>query len=87
MARYKATIIINIPDHDSHSTILQYIAKVYDRVGLFYDDAVRVRRWLHYTPLEDIQDDIQTRLIEESKYKLKDRTATYELVSWERLPA
>jgi len=87
MARYKATIIINIPDHDSHSKILRYIAKSYDRLGLFYDGAVRVRRWFHYSPLENIQDDIQTRLIEESGYKANERTATYELTSWERLPA
>jgi hypothetical protein len=87
MPRYKATIIINIPDQDSHSRIFQYIAKVHDCLGLFFDDAVRARRWFHYTPLEDIQDDIQTRLIEESGYKLKERTATYELASWERLPA
>ena len=85
MARYKVTIIINIPNHYSHYRIFQYIAKIYDRLGVIYD--ARVRRALHYTPLEDIQDDIQTRLIEESEYKLKDRTATYELVSWERLPA
>jgi hypothetical protein len=38
-----------------------------------------------YTPLEDIRDDIQTRVIEELKHELKERTATYELVSWEQL--
>jgi hypothetical protein len=46
-----------------------------------------IRRAVHYTPLEDIQDDIETRLIEELKHELKERTASYEVVSWEQLPS
>jgi hypothetical protein len=83
MARYKATIIITVPDSDNQSTNLQYIAKLYD--GLGFKHAVRARRAMGYTPLEDIRDDIQTRLIQELKHELKERTATYELVSWEQL--
>jgi hypothetical protein len=81
MARYKAMIIISVPDSDSHSTNFQYIAKFYDALG--FKHAVRARRGMGYTPLEDIQDDIQTRLVEELKHELKERTATDELVSWE----
>jgi hypothetical protein len=83
MARYKATIIITVPDSDNQSTNLQYIAKLYD--GLGFKHAVRARLAMGYTPLEDIRDDIQTRLIQELKHELKERTATYELVSWEQL--
>jgi hypothetical protein len=83
MARYKATIIITAPDSDSQSTNLQYIAKIHDALG--FTRTARGRRGIGYTPLEDIQDDIQTRLVEELKHEIKERTATYELVSWEQL--
>lgn len=83
MARYQATIIITVPDSDSQSANFQFIAKLHDALG--FKDAVRARRAMGYTPLEDIQDDIQTRLTEELKHEPKEGTATYELVCWEQL--
>jgi hypothetical protein len=82
MARYKATILFDVPDNDSRSAIFQNISRVYDQLG----GNVRTRRALHYNLLDDIQDDIETRLTKEMEYDLKDRTATYEIVSWEQLP-
>jgi hypothetical protein len=84
MARYKATIIFDVPDDESRSAIFQYVSLLLDRVGV---NNARARRALHHYLLDDMQDDIEKRVCAESDYHLKGMATTYEIVSWERLPA
>lgn len=83
MARYKATIIFDFPDNENRSKLFENIYTIYDRLGINNPIA---RRVLHYNRLGDIQNDIERRIIEGTDYGIKERTATYEIVSWEQLP-
>jgi hypothetical protein len=83
MARYKATIIFDVPDDESRSVTFQYISLLLARLGV---KNARTRRALHHYLLDDMQEDIENRVRAENHYDLKGTTTTYEIVSWERLP-
>jgi hypothetical protein len=49
MARYKATIIFDVPHDESRSAIFQYVSLFLDRVGV---NNARARRALHHYLLD-----------------------------------
>ena len=83
MARYKATIVFDVPDDESRSANFQHVSFFLDRVGV---NNARARRALHHYLLDDMRDDIEKRVSAETDYDLKGMATTYEIVSWERLP-
>jgi hypothetical protein len=85
MARYKATVIFDVPENESHSKTLEKIYRIYDKLGI--NMTTTLRRGVHFNPLHDILADIKTRIVAETDNDIKVRTTTYEIVSWERLPS
>jgi hypothetical protein len=83
MARYKATIIFDVPDDESRSATFQYVSLLLARLGV---KNARTRRALHHYLLDDMQDDIENRVNADIHYDLTGMSTTYEIVSWDRLP-